>query len=95
MMPRRRFSRFPIRVAFFVVCLGALSGWAAAGGSVAQQPDGGRSQASGGERGGDAESEAGIPVDHQATVTYCVRCHAMDDSEQMTRISYMRKTPEG
>ena len=112
MMPRRRFSRFPIRVAFLVVCLGALSGWAAAGGSVAQQADGvqaaagvrgsiaqqldgGQSQASAGGREREAESEAGIPVDHQATVTYCVRCHAMDDSEQMTRISYMRKTPEG
>lgn len=39
--------------------------------------------------------EGGIPVDHEATVLSCVRCHAMDDEGRMSRISYERKTPEG
>lgn len=41
------------------------------------------------------ESDVGLPVEHAATVSNCVRCHAMDDAGRMTRISYERKTPEG
>ena len=41
------------------------------------------------------ESGVGLPVEHAATVSNCVRCHAMDDAGRMTRISYERKTPEG
>ncbi len=39
--------------------------------------------------------EDGFPVDNATLVTRCVRCHAMNDDGYMTRISYLRKTPEG
>ncbi len=41
------------------------------------------------------EPEGGIPVENEAVVENCARCHRQDDSGRMTRISYMRKTPEG
>ncbi len=37
----------------------------------------------------------GIPVENQTTRNACSACHAIDDEGRMTRISYMRKTPEG
>jgi quinohemoprotein amine dehydrogenase len=37
----------------------------------------------------------GIPVTDPVVHTHCVRCHALDDKQQMTRISFMRKSPEG
>ena len=37
----------------------------------------------------------GIPVRDQIVVDACQRCHAVDDDGMMTRVSYMRKTPEG
>ena len=37
----------------------------------------------------------GIPVRDETTVDACERCHAVDDDGMMTRVSYMRKTPEG
>ncbi len=43
----------------------------------------------------EAEGETGIPVTDQLVVDTCDRCHAVDDDGMMTRISYMRKTPEG
>lgn len=39
--------------------------------------------------------DKGIPVDNQVVVEYCSSCHASDDSGRMSRISYLRKTPEG
>lgn len=39
--------------------------------------------------------EGGIPVEHQLIRTRCAACHATDDTGRMSRISYMRKTPEG
>ena len=38
---------------------------------------------------------AGIPVADPLVVDTCNRCHAVDDNGMMTRVSYMRKTPEG
>lgn len=38
---------------------------------------------------------AGIPVLDETVVDACERCHAVDDDGMMTRVSYMRKTPEG
>ena len=38
---------------------------------------------------------AGIPVRDPATVAACSRCHAVDDDGLMSRVSWMRKTPEG
>ena len=37
----------------------------------------------------------GLRVDDPLTVSYCVRCHARDPKGLMTRISFMRKSPEG
>ena len=39
--------------------------------------------------------DEGIPIDNQAVVENCSSCHTRDDSGRMSRISYMRKTPEG
>ncbi len=44
---------------------------------------------------GDDDAAAGIPVTDSATVTNCGSCHAVDDAGRMTRISYIRKSPEG
>ena len=38
---------------------------------------------------------AGIPVTDQTVIDACERCHAVDEDGLMTRISYLRKTPEG
>ena len=58
-------------------------------------------------RGGDAaagDEEApkspvvprrGLPVDDLLVQTHCARCHARDAQGLMTRISYLRKSPEG
>ena len=40
-------------------------------------------------------AEEGIPVRDQTLIDSCDRCHAVDEDGLMTRISYMRKTPEG
>ena len=37
----------------------------------------------------------GIPVTDQLVIDTCDQCHAVDDDGMMTRVSYMRKTPEG
>jgi len=37
----------------------------------------------------------GIPIDDGLVHTHCARCHALDDKQHMTRISYVRKSPEG
>ena len=37
----------------------------------------------------------GIAVEHPLIRERCVACHAIDDDGKMSRISYMRKTPEG
>jgi quinohemoprotein amine dehydrogenase len=37
----------------------------------------------------------GIAVDDPLVHTHCARCHALDDRSHMTRISYVRKSPEG
>ena len=37
----------------------------------------------------------GIPVDDPLVHTHCARCHALDDKQHMTRVSFVRKSPEG
>ena len=59
---------------------------------AAPEPVSPPAQESGQEEG---ETDTGIPVEHAATVSNCVRCHAIDDEGRMSRISYERKTPEG
>ena len=41
------------------------------------------------------ESEPGIPVNDQLTVEKCGSCHKLDDKHNLTRISWIRTTPEG
>ena len=74
-----------------------------------QEPDDRRSRgtaergerARGGARQDDAADRAkkpskpGIPVEDPLVHTHCARCHVLDDKQQMTRISYVRKAPEG
>ncbi len=40
-------------------------------------------------------SRRGVPVDDPFVVLHCARCHVPDDKKQMSRISYVRKSPEG
>ena len=41
------------------------------------------------------EDPEGIPVTHQTVIANCSGCHVRDSTGRMSRISYMRKTPEG
>ena len=41
------------------------------------------------------QAEAGFPVTDQLTLAKCGTCHAPDARGNMTRISYIRTTPEG
>ncbi len=54
----------------------------------------------GGGRGGGgaapaAEAEPGIPVNDALTVSKCASCHTKDDKNNLSRISWIRTTPEG
>ena len=73
-------------------------GVALAGAPLAQQ-GGGRGDSA---AAADAEptkkakkQKPGIPVDDVLVQSLCGRCHTRDDREHMTRISYVRKSPEG
>ncbi len=46
-------------------------------------------------QGQEASESEGIPVTDPLVIDSCDRCHGVDDDGLMTRISYMRKTPEG
>ncbi len=50
-----------------------------------------------GEASADAKkpNRRGIAISDPLVHTHCMRCHAIDDKQQMTRISYVRKSPEG
>ena len=37
----------------------------------------------------------GMPIENDVVIDHCSRCHTRDDSGRMTRLSYLRKTPEG
>ena len=52
-------------------------------GTTAQQPD------------TDDNGDEGIPVTDQTVIDACQRCHSVDDDGLMSRVSFMRKTPEG
>ena len=41
------------------------------------------------------QKEEGYAITHSTTVEVCSSCHSVDDQDRMTRISYLRKTPEG
>ena len=52
-------------------------------GAATQQPD------------RDDNGDEGIPVTDQTVIDACQRCHTVDDDGLMSRVSFMRKTPEG
>ncbi len=50
----------------------------------------------GAQRGPSAGPDgAGIPIHNQTVIRNCSSCHTRDDSGRMSRLSYLRKTPEG
>src|SRR5262245_12362561 len=42
-----------------------------------------------------AKPEEGIPITSPVVQKACAPCHALDDKQQMSRISFQRNTPEG
>ncbi|MFY9344537.1 MAG: hypothetical protein WAT39_18740, partial [Planctomycetota bacterium] len=87
----------------WLLALGAGSLFAAVGSAqepppppAAQEPaaEGASNQ---GNQAADANKppRPGIPVDDPLVLTHCVRCHAQNDKQHLTRISYVRKSPEG
>ena len=53
------------------------------------------SPAASAQQSGADTASTGIPVTDETLIASCDRCHAVDDDGMMTRVSYMRKTPEG
>ena len=41
------------------------------------------------------QKKEGYAITHNTTVEVCSSCHSVDDQDRMTRISYLRKAPEG
>lgn len=41
------------------------------------------------------ERASGYAIENETLVARCARCHTQDDDRRMTRISFLRKTPEG
>src|SRR5256885_11072249 len=68
-----------VRNFFFFACVSLACGLVI----IAQEPQQG------------SQSDAGIPVTDAATRAACSSCHKVDDKGRMTRISYIRTTPEG
>ncbi len=75
-------ARFPLGLAA-IAALGVLLAW-----SPSPKPD---LEA----HGPTAAVPDGFAIRNQTVVNRCSRCHAVDDEGRMSRISYMRKTPEG
>jgi len=42
-----------------------------------------------------AQASGGFPIDDPTVVAACSRCHVQDDDGRLSRISWLRKTPEG
>jgi len=64
------------------------------GDGEARQGGGGRSRGGRPEATRKKKPREGIPVEHPLIEERCVVCHVRDDEGKMSRISYMRKTPE-
>ncbi|SVB52679.1 uncharacterized protein METZ01_LOCUS205533, partial [marine metagenome] len=41
------------------------------------------------------EASTGYGIENTTVIERCSRCHAVDEDGRMSRISYLRKTPEG
>lgn len=72
-------ARFPLALAG-IALVGVLLAWSP------QQPT---------EPAPVAALDEGFAVRNQTVIDRCSRCHAVDDQARMSRISYLRKTPEG
>ncbi|HIF24120.1 MAG TPA: quinohemoprotein amine dehydrogenase subunit alpha, partial [Gemmatimonadetes bacterium] len=46
-------------------------------------------------RGYAQDDDVGYPITNQTLIEGCQRCHAVDEAGRMSRISFLRKTPEG
>lgn len=46
-------------------------------------------------QGNPNDGSVGFAIENDLVVSNCVACHTRDDSGRMTRLSYIRKTPEG
>lgn len=68
-----------------VAAFGVLAAWSPSPASSVQDAFGGVP----------APVDDGYPVRNQTVVDRCSRCHVVDDEGLMSRISYLRKTPEG
>src|ERR1700691_5430593 len=75
-----------------VLCIAALPGASVA---QAQGRGGGRGGAGRGAGAGSQITEDGIPVTDALTISKCASCHAKDDKGNLSRISWIRTTPEG
>src|SRR5580698_8700652 len=73
-----------------VLCIAALPG-----ASVAQAQGRGGGRGGAGRGAGAQITEDGIPVTDALTVSKCASCHAKDDKGNLSRISWIRTTPEG
>ncbi len=68
---------------------------AVAPGLVAQGRRGGGGNGQGGRGASNEPTEEGIPVTDALTISRCSGCHTKDDKGNLSRISWIRTTPEG
>jgi quinohemoprotein amine dehydrogenase len=65
------------------------------GAALAAYPQGRGGGRAGGRGGAPETPEEGIPVTDALTISKCSACHAKDDKGNLSRISWIRTTPEG
>jgi quinohemoprotein amine dehydrogenase len=83
-------NRIAVIATAAVLCISALPG-----ASVAQAQGRGGGRGGAGRGGGSQITEDGIPVTDALTISKCASCHAKDDKGNLSRISWIRTTPEG
>src|ERR1700683_4314673 len=84
-------NRIAVAAVAAILCMAALPG---ANVAQAQGRGGGRGGAGRGGAGSQ-NSEDGITVTATTTICKCASCHAKDDKGNLSRISWIRTTPEG
>jgi quinohemoprotein amine dehydrogenase len=75
--------------------LAAIAGLLATANLALGQGRGGGRGAAAARTGPPPETEPGIPVNDALTIAKCASCHAKDDKGNLSRISWIRTTPEG
>ena len=73
---------------------GARSGRGSRGPGGSGRRGRGRGEGGDGERSAPKKPRRGIPVTDPLILKACIQCHAVNKKGHMTRISYMRKSPE-